>query len=227
MKKALIAVGVAIFAAVVLCACIIGGSASSVGGDLPEQIAANMQNYTYIDHIPQDLKNAVIATEDKRFYQHPGFDVLAMARAFCVNIQSGSLEQGGSTITQQLAKNLFLTNEKSLQRKLSELYYTIGLEYRYSKDQILEMYLNVIYYGSGIYGVENASEAFYHKRVENLSLEECAMLAGIPQSPNNYNPNTNPREAQERQKMVLERMSKCGFLSKSGSVKNISIKATN
>ena len=206
-----------IFMAFVIAACCIfsiNGNGYSIDDDLTKQIASKVPNYTTIDKIPQNLKNAVIATEDKRFYHHSGIDVIALSRAIYINIKSGKVKQGGSTITQQLAKNLFLSNERSFERKFKELFYTLKLEDKYSKDQILEMYLNVIYYGSNTYGVENASKKYFHKDVWDLTLNECAMLAGIPQSPNRYNPEIYPDRAKKRQAVVLAAMIRNGFIKK-------------
>ena len=202
------------FAIAACCIFSINENGYSIDDDLTEQIASKVPNYTTIDKIPENLKNAVIATEDKRFYHHSGIDVLALSRAIYINIKSGKVKQGGSTITQQLAKNLFLSNERSFERKFKELFYTLKLEDKYSKDQILEMYLNVIYYGSNTYGVENASKKYFHKDVWDLSLNECAMLAGIPQSPNRYNPEMYPERAKKRQAVVLAAMIRNGFIKK-------------
>ncbi|MCY6369437.1 transglycosylase domain-containing protein [Clostridium ganghwense] len=181
--------------------------------DLLKQISANIPNYTKIDNIPRDLKNAVVAVEDKRFFNHPGFDIIAIGRSIIIDIKEGKFKAGGSTITQQLAKNLFLSNEKKLNRKIKELILAIKLEQKYSKEEILEMYLNVIYYGSGAYGIQNASQEYFDKNVWELSLEECAMLAGLPQAPSAYNPKKHFERAKKRQKVVLSRMAKNGFIN--------------
>jgi monofunctional glycosyltransferase len=185
----------------------------SINNDLIHQIRLNVPNYTTIDKIPSDIKNAVIATEDKRFYKHPGFDVLAISRAVYTDIKSMQFREGGSTITQQLAKNLFLANDKSVKRKFKEIIFSLALEHKYTKNQILEMYLNVIYYGSNVYGVQNASKLYFHKNLKDLSLAECSMLAGIPQCPNYYY--THPNEARNRQCDVLRAMIKNKFINKS------------
>lgn len=202
------------FAIAACCIFSINENGYSIDDDLIKQVAARVPNYTSIDKIPENLKNAVIATEDKRFYHHSGIDIIAMARAIYIDVKSGKIEQGGSTITQQLAKNLFLSNERSFERKFKELFYTLKLEDNYSKDQILEMYLNVIYYGSNTYDVENASKKYFNKDVWDLSLNECAMLAGIPQSPNRYNPQIYPDRAKKRQDIVFKAMIKNGFIKK-------------
>lgn len=192
----------------------IDGNKYTINEDLIKQISTNIPKYTNIDKIPEDLKNAIIAVEDKRFYKHHGFDMIAIGRAFFINIKEGKIKSGGSTITQQLAKNLFLSGERSYKRKLKELLLAIKLESKYSKDEILEMYLNVIYYGSGAYGVQDASETYFSKDVSELSLIECAMLAGLPQAPSAYNPNKYFEKAKRRQKIVLELMAKNGYINK-------------
>ena len=131
------------------------------------------------DEIPESLKNAVVAVEDKRFFSHKGIDLNSIARALLRNFRAGEVVEGGSTITQQLAKNLFLTHERTLKRKILEAVYTIKLEQRYTKEEILEMYLNIIYLGHGRYGCETASRLYFGKSVKDLTLAESAMLAGI------------------------------------------------
>lgn len=184
----------------------------SIDKDLIKQISSNIPNYTSIDKIPDNLKKAVIAVEDKRFYRHYGIDIISIGRAIFTDIKAGKIKEGGSTITQQLAKNLFLSNDRSFRRKLQELYFTAQLEHRYTKDQILEMYLNVIYYGSNTYGAENASKKYFNKDIKDLSLAECAMLAGIPQSPNAYNPRDHFDKAKKRQEAVLDAMFRNKFI---------------
>lgn len=181
---------------------------------LIEQISARVPNYTTINNIPDNLKNAVVATEDRRFYKHGGLDFISIGRALYIDIKDCKFKEGGSTITQQLAKNLFLSNDKTIKRKVREIFFTMELERRYTKKQILEMYLNVIYYGSNTYGAENASKRYFNKDLKKLSLAECAMLAGIPQSPNNYNPERHIDKAKKRQKIVLNAMGLDGLIDK-------------
>lgn len=184
----------------------------SMNKNLIKQISSNIPNYTKLDKIPKNLINAVISAEDKRFFLHPGFDLIAITRSIITDIKEMRFKVGGSTITQQLAKNLFLSNEKNLKRKIKELFFAIKLEQTYSKEEILEMYLNVIYYGSGAYGIQNASIEYFNKNVFELSLEECAMLAGLPQSPSRYNPKKYFKRAKRRQELILNRMAKNGFI---------------
>jgi len=162
------------------------------------------------------LQKAVIASEDARFYSHLGIDVLTIGRAFFTNLKEKRFAQGGSTITQQLAKNFFLSPQKTLWRKLREAELALILELRYSKKQILEMYLNKIYFGQeglrGIYGIEEAAEFYFAKRAKDVSLEESALLAGIIRSPNHYRPLRNPKAVKERRNAVLTRMRQLGMI---------------
>ena len=161
----------------------------------------------------KNIINATISTEDKNFYEHFGFDYPRIAKALMVNISSGGIEQGASTITQQYAKNLFLDFEQSWNRKWKEMWLTYELEAHYSKDEILEGYLNTINYGHGMYGISNASKYYFNKDVKDLSLGEAAILAGIPNSPSNYSPIDNYELSKKRQKVVLTRMYNNGYIS--------------
>jgi len=156
--------------------------------------------------IPLDLRYAVIATEDSNYYEHWGVDIRGIMRAVFVNIRAGRVIQGGSTLTQQLAKTIFLTRQKTYIRKFRELILTMQIEYKYSKDEILELYMNQIYFGAGAYGVEAASQLYYNKHTEELNLSECALLAGLIKSPNRYSPLRNPELAVDRRALVLGRM---------------------
>ncbi|MGI6453164.1 MAG: transglycosylase domain-containing protein [Syntrophomonadaceae bacterium] len=173
------------------------------------------QNRTEVDinQIPQDLINAVIAIEDNDFYKHHGITIKGIMRAVIRNIQSGDLTgQGASTITQQLAKNAFLSLDKRWERKAQEAILAFKLESIYSKDEILTMYLNIIPFGAGAYGVQAAANTYFGKDVSELSLAECSLLAGLPQSPNAYNPFNSLDKAKARQQAVLNNMVKCGFI---------------
>lgn len=163
--------------------------------------------------IPENLQLAIIAVEDAKFYEHKGVDIYGMVRALIENIRAKRITQGGSTITQQLAKNLFLTHRRTIVRKIQEVLLAFQLERKYSKEEILELYLNQIYFGSGAYGVEAASNVYFNKSVKDLNLAECALLAGIPRSPVNYSPFNNLALAKMRQKFVLERMLEIGFIT--------------
>ena len=174
--------------------------------DLIKQVSTNVPNYTPIDKTPHDFIKAIVAVEDRKFYKHHGFDIEAIGRASLINLKGGTVKQGGSTITQQLAKNLFLSSDKTYNRKIKELALAIKLEQLYTKDEILEMYINVIYYGSNAYGIQSASYTYFGKSAADLSREECALLAGLLQAPSLYNPKTNPAMAQKRQSTVLSLM---------------------
>jgi len=169
-------------------------------------------DYVPIGHISPDLKNAIVAIEDRRFYEHAGFDLTGMGRAALVNIQHGRIEEGASTITQQLVKNLFLANEQTFTRKAQELLLALDIEIAYSKDEILEMYLNVVYYGSGFYGVNAAAEGYYGKPPAALDLPEASMLAGVPNAPSELSPFTNFIAAKKRQAIVLDTMEAQGLI---------------
>lgn len=167
-----------------------------------------------IENVPQDLKNAIIATEDKNFYKHKGFDVLGLIRSTLVNIKAGGVKQGASTITQQLARILFLSNERTFDRKIKELIIASRIEKTITKEEILEMYLNAVYLGSGAYGVQSASETYFDKNLNQLSLAEMALIAGLPQAPSVYTPLKNPDLAIKRRNQVLKRMYKTGRITK-------------
>lgn len=171
-----------------------------------------------IDKIPKHVQQAFIAIEDNRFYEHSGIDYRGTARAL-VSTLSGSEVQGGSTITQQLAKNAFLTQERSIVRKIKEAFIAKELEHKYTKDEILTMYLNQIYFGQGAYGIESASMYYFGKHVQNLDVAEAATLAAIPKSPNYYNPFENPKESKSRQELVIDQMVKYGFISADSGAK--------
>lgn len=166
-----------------------------------------------IGDIPKDLQNATVAIEDERFYKHPGVDLQGIARAFYQNIRRGHMAQGGSTLTQQLARNIYLSREKSISRKLKEILLALELERNYSKEQILELYMNQIYYGSGSYGVQTASRVYFGKDVKDLTLAESALLAGLPQKPSSYSPYQDTDEAISRRNIVLNHMAVLGYIT--------------
>jgi len=170
--------------------------------------------YTLIDRAPKHLKQAFIAIEDSRFTVHKGIDYLGLIRALMVNLENQEYREGGSTITQQLVKNMFLTPDKKLLRKVEEMFIARQLEAEYTKDQILEMYLNQIYFGPSVYGIGKASEHFFGKKVADLNLAEAAILAGIPKNPKAYSPSNNFDQARKRQGIVLAKMEELGFITK-------------
>jgi penicillin-binding protein 1A len=163
--------------------------------------------------IPQDLKAAIIATEDRNFYRHSGVDVKGIFRAVLKDLWAREFVEGASTITQQLAKTLFLSPKKALVRKLKEALLAFQLERRYTKDEILEYYLNQVYFGSGAYGVESAAKIFFGKSVEALTLPECALIAGMPKAPSRYSPLVNIARAKTRRNIVLKQMKITGVIS--------------
>lgn len=165
-----------------------------------------------IDKIPKHTQLAFIAIEDNRFYEHGGIDYRGTLRAL-VSTLSGGEVQGGSTITQQLAKNAFLTQERTILRKIKEAFIAKELEHKYTKDEILAMYLNQIYFGQGAYGIEAASMYYFGKHVQDLDIAESATLAAIPKSPNYFNPFENPQESKKRQELVIDQMLKYGFIN--------------
>ena len=167
-----------------------------------------------INKIPVNLQNAFIAIEDNNFFKHWGISVKGIMRAFSRILLKMKLAEGGSTITQQLAKTIFLTCEKTLIRKIKEAFLTIQLEKNYSKHEILQFYINQIYFGSGAYGVQAAARIYFNKNAQDLNLAECATLAAIPKSPNYYNPFKNKEASLARRNLVLSRMRKLGYITK-------------
>ena len=166
-----------------------------------------------IEQIPMNLQNAFVAIEDNRFYEHKGVDFRGLARAAYTNLVRHEIAEGGSTITQQLAKNAYLTQDRTYKRKIQEIFLALQLEKQYTKQEILELYLNQIYFGQGAYGVQAASKVYFGKNVEDLTLSECAMLAGIPKSPNYYSPFNNINAAIERRNTVLDQMITYGYIN--------------
>lgn len=166
-----------------------------------------------INKVPQNLQNAFIAAEDNRFYEHIGIDPIGIFRAIFANLTNRGIAQGGSTITQQLAKNAFLSQEQTLKRKIQEAMLALEIEHKYSKKEILEMYMNQIYFGQGAYGIQTAAKTYFNKDVNELTLTQCAILAGLPKSPNYYSPFNNLNEAKKRKNVVLDQMVKYGYVS--------------
>jgi len=180
--------------------------------ELITELHVERRIFVPLAHIPQTLRDAVIATEDKRFYYHWGIDPIGIARATVQNYRRGRVVEGGSTITQQLTKLLFLTPDKSLERKLKEAVLALELERRYTKDRILEMYLNQVYFGHGAYGVEAAARTYFGKSVSELNLREAALLAGLPRAPTTYSPFEHGEAAKRRREVVLRRLVDFGAL---------------
>ncbi|MFF2912843.1 transglycosylase domain-containing protein [Paenibacillus sp. NPDC057934] len=166
-----------------------------------------------LSHISPLLVQATLAVEDRKFYKHTGFDLKGMARAILVNLEEGGRSQGASTLTQQLARNLYLSHEKTWTRKIKEAFYTMQLEMKYSKDEILNMYLNEIYYGHGAYGIEAAAKMYFGKSAADLDLAESAMLAGVPKGPTYYSPYNHMENAKNRQQLILSVMAELGDIT--------------
>ncbi len=180
-----------------------------------ESVESRVQkgNFVPIDKVPPLLKKAVVATEDRRFYEHGAVDVIGVGRALFTNYIAGRTVEGGSTISQQVVKNIFLSQERTMTRKAEELALAIQLERNYTKDEILELYLNTIYFGHGTYGIKAASQTYFGKQVRDLDLAECAMLAGLPQAPSAYDPISHPQEAKKRMITVLALMAEQGIVT--------------
>ena len=167
-----------------------------------------------VAELPRHLVQAVIATEDRRFYDHPGIDPIGLVRAAWTNLMAGRVVQGGSTLTQQLAKNVFLTADRSLERKLQELLLAFWLEHNFSKDEILAIYLNRVYFGAGAYGVDAAARKYFGIPAGRLGLAESALLAGMLKAPSRYNPAVAPERAGKRTSVVLANMVDAGYIDR-------------
>ncbi|WP_449288693.1 transglycosylase domain-containing protein [Marinicrinis sediminis] len=185
-----------------------------VNGKLIDQYYSGQnRKMVKLNEISPYLIQATLAIEDHRFFDHVGFDVKGVARAVAANLQSREKTQGASTITQQLARNLFLTHEKTWSRKMKEAVYSIQLEMQYSKEEILEMYLNQVYYGHAAYGIEAAAQMYFHKSAQELSLAESALLAGVPKGPKYYSPYMDEENALQRQATILSKMVQHGYIT--------------
>ena len=184
------------------------GSSYKLSKNLKTDIQNQVVNYVQLDEIDPDLTHLLVLAEDQRFYNHEGFDAIGISRALVVDLKKGELHAGGSTITQQLAKNLFLNGDKTISRKLRELVLAVKLEMAYSKEEILEMYLYVIYFGEGAHGVEEAAKIYFGKSSDDLSLEEAATLVGLIPAPSVFNPIANESVAIEKRDHVLALLSR-------------------
>lgn len=175
--------------------------------DKVEMIRAD-ENYVTLNEVPEEYIDAVISVEDHRFYTHFGIDIVSLSRAVITNIYNMKLAEGGSTITQQLAKNMYFSQEKAFSRKVAELLVAFDLEENYSKDDIIEMYINVAYFGDGFYGIKEAAVGYLGKEPKNMTLEECTLLAGIPNAPSVYALSNNSDLTIQRQIQVIDAMVK-------------------
>lgn len=173
----------------------------------------SQESYTSFEELPETYVDAVIAAEDHRFYEHNGVDVIALGRALVNDIKSMSFVEGGSTITQQVAKNLYFTQEKELTRKIAEVFMAFHLEANYSKKELLELYVNSIYFGNGCYDVASATRSYFGIEPSQMDENQCTLLAGIPNAPSVYDLTQNPDLAAQRQRQVLHLMVKYEYLT--------------
>jgi penicillin-binding protein 1A len=174
----------------------------------------NRKNFVPLPQVPLSFQQALIAVEDNRFHQHGGIDLEAVSRAVLVNLQSGELKEGGSTITQQLVKNLFLSQDRTWSRKALEIPLTLIMEWQFTKSEILEMYVNTIYFGSGAYGIGEAAQTYFGKPTRDLTLAESSLIAGLPAAPSVYSPLVDLSMARQRQNIVLAAMVKHGYITR-------------
>ena len=204
---------------------LIGGSLGFYGYSLydkaikEEPLASKIEeiqsdkNYIKFSKLPKDYLNAVVSVEDRRFYKHGAIDLRSIGRAIYVNITNFDLREGGSTITQQLAKNIYFIDMDPFPRKLAEIFMAYAIEDNYSKEEILELYVNTSYFGDGYYGIKEACNGYLDKEPSEMNLNECTMMAGIPNAPSVYAPTKNPDLTKSRQEHVLETMVENGYIS--------------
>ena len=183
------------------------------------------EKYVELSELPNTYLNAVISVEDHRFYNHSGIDVIAIGRAIINNIKAMKFAEGGSTITQQLAKNVYFTQKKELTRKVAEVFMAWKIEDNYSKDEILELYINTMYFGNGYYNIIDACKGYFGKSPHEMTDGECIMLAGIPNAPSVYNPKENPKLAKQRQRQVADKMVEYDYLSEEEAEKILNEKS--
>lgn len=181
--------------------------------DKISEIKSGVTEYIEYEELPENYINAVIAVEDRRFFSHNGVDAISITRAIVKDIQTMSLAEGGSTITQQLAKNIYFTQEKKFTRKFAEMFMAFKIESSYSKDEILELYLNTSYFGDGYYTIKEACLGYFDKQLNEMTYYEMILLAGIPNAPTVYAPTKNPELARQRQKQVIDKMVKYKYLT--------------
>ena len=221
MKKFIKSIILTILSVVIAVGAIVGGIGYMDYKDAIEETPLNEkvaeiqedENYTTIEEMPKIYKDAVIAVEDKRFYTHKGIDPISLGRAIVNDIKAMSFVEGGSTITQQLAKNAYFTQDKELTRKVAEAFMAIEIEKNYEKDEILELYLNTSYFGDGCYTVKEASRHYFDKEPAAMTDYEATLLAGVPNAPSVYAPTKNLDLAHQRQRQVLNKMVDSGYLT--------------
>ena len=170
-------------------------------------------NYTQYEDVPEIYFRALVAVEDRRFYNHDGFDVIGTARAIINDIKARKLLEGGSTLSQQLAKNLYFPQDDTLQRKIAEIFMALKIEREYEKQEILEFYVNGIYYGSGYYSIFDASKGYFDKEPKDMTNSECTLLVGIPNAPSIYSLDVKPELAKQRQRKVIDCMVEVGYIT--------------
>ncbi len=187
---------------------------TSTPPELIAQLSVEQRTFVPLARMPRALLDAIVAIEDERFFSHFGLDLWGIARAASVNFIRGRVVEGGSTITQQLARTLFLTRERTLKRKIQEALLAIQIERQYKKEEILKMYLNQVYFGHGAYGTEQAARTYFGKHVEELTLPQSALLAGLPRAPNTYSPRNDPEKSVTRRNLVLQKMIDNGFVER-------------
>ena len=174
----------------------------------------SQDDFVKYDDLPKDLIDATVAVEDHRFWEHGSVDIISIGRAIFSNIKAGEAKEGGSTITQQVSKNLYFMNDKyNRDRKIAELIMSSKLEKNYSKQQIFELYVNTIYYGNGYYGIKAAAKGYFNKEPKDLTIDECTLLAGVPNAPSKYAPTVNIELCKDRQAKVIRSMVKYNYLS--------------
>ncbi len=190
------------------------------------EIKSKVENYTKYIELPQDYINAVLAVEDRRFFDHNGINIISIFRAMITNLKEKRAAEGGSTITQQLAKNIYFNQKKELTRKIAETFMAVEIEKNLSKEEIFELYVNTIYFGDGYYNIYDACKGYFDKEVEEMDLNECTLLAGIPNAPSVYSPTKNPKLAKERQEQVIRKMVKFYYLTQEEADKLLEIVET-
>lgn len=180
-----------------------------------QEIKNEVSEFTTYDQLPKDYINAVIAVEDRRFFDHNGIDIISIGRAVVTNVKEKRLAEGGSTITQQLAKNTYFTQKKEFTRKIAEIFMAREFENSLSKEEIFELYVNTMYFGDGYYCIADAAEGYFDKEVSQMNLHEATLLAGIPNAPSVYSPNANPELSRQRHSQVIRQMVKYNYLEES------------
>lgn len=190
------------------------------------EIKENTENYTKYEELPKQYIDAVVAVEDRKFFEHNGINIISIFRAIVTNVREQKAAEGGSTITQQLVKNIYFNQKKEITRKIAEVFMAIEVEKVLSKEEIFEIYVNTIYFGDGYYNIYDAAHGYFDKEVKDMDLYESTLLAGIPNAPSVYAPTKNPELAKQRQKQVINKMIKFEFLSQEEADKLLEIVET-